>query len=104
MPVHPIHLRSPMVKLDGVKQYQIVHDEQGIHVSVVLNAGASPEETMAAVRRTLADKLELAGVAPLAISVQVVPGLEREGGQAAKFKLIKSLARERASSPTEGAR
>jgi hypothetical protein len=48
--------------------------------------------------------LESAGVAPLAISVQVVPGLEREGGQAAKFKLIKSLTRERASSPTEGAR
>lgn len=102
IPVHPIHVRSPMVKLDGVKQYQIVHDEQGIHVSVVLNVGASHEETVAAVRRRLGESLESAGVAPPPISVRVIPCIEREGGQAAKFKLIKSVARTGTSSLTGG--
>jgi phenylacetate-CoA ligase len=98
VPVHPIALHGPLMKVAGVKQYQIVHDGRGINVKVVPATGGSPDATRAALQRALRESLESIGIVPPPISVEVVTAIEREG-QAAKLKLVRSLdARERAPS------
>jgi phenylacetate-CoA ligase len=100
VPVHPIVLHGPLLKVVGVKQYQIVHDARGINVNVVPAAGASPDATRVKLQRVLHDSLASIGVVPPAITVEFVTAIEREG-QAAKLKLVKSVvARERPTSPS----
>ena len=91
VPVHPIHVRSPLAARGDVRQYQVVHDEQGLHVLVVLAAGGSAEECRAGVAQSLGETLGKLRVQAPPIDVRVVATIPREGGQAAKFKLIRSL-------------
>jgi len=90
IPVHPVHLHAPFEDLAAVRQYKIVHDDAGIHVRLVLAAGASAEEVCARVRAGYGTTLETLGVALLPIDVEAVSGIEREPGPAAKFKLVES--------------
>jgi phenylacetate-CoA ligase len=91
VPVHPIHIRSPLAERADIRQYQVMHDEEGLHVLVVLAGGASAEGCQAGVVRGVGESLAKLGVRPPPIDVQVVDSIAREGGQAAKFKLIRSL-------------
>jgi phenylacetate-CoA ligase len=98
VPVHPIVLHGPLLKVAGVKQYQIVHGAQGINVKVVPAAGASPDATRVKLQRVLHDSLVSVGVVPPSVTVEFVTAIEREG-QAAKLKLVKSVV-ERPTSST----
>lgn len=50
----------------------------------------APADTPARVRDALARELRDAGAVPPPIEVTVVPGIDRDPGHGAKFKLIKS--------------
>jgi phenylacetate-coenzyme A ligase PaaK-like adenylate-forming protein len=89
--VHPIQVRSALAARADIRQYQVIHDQQGLHVLVVLRNGASGEACRAAVARNLGESLTKLRVEPPSIDVQVVDSIPREGGQAAKFKLVRSL-------------
>ena len=95
--VHPYRLRAPFAALPAVRQYQIVHNQQGLQVRIVLHASA-PADTPARVRAALQAALDDAGVGPLPIEVAPVAAIEREPGHAAKLKLVKAMTR-RQSSP-----
>jgi phenylacetate-coenzyme A ligase PaaK-like adenylate-forming protein len=84
--VHPIVLRSPMAKVEGVRQYQIVHRADGLHVLVVPRGGDVREQVRRALEAALAD----AGAAGVAVRVEQVDAIAREGGAGAKFKLVRS--------------
>jgi phenylacetate-coenzyme A ligase PaaK-like adenylate-forming protein len=90
--VHPVHLRAPFASFPDVIQYQIVHDHGGLSVWVVLRPSAAPAIT-GQVRSALAAALRRARAAPPAITVTPVSGIDHEGGIAAKFAVVKSLAR-----------
>jgi hypothetical protein len=89
--VHPYRLRAPFSSLSDVRQYQIVQHRNGLEVRVVMRASA-PGDTAARVHSALTDTLDEAGAVPPPI--EVVPGdtIEREGGHAAKLKLVKRRA------------
>jgi putative adenylate-forming enzyme len=89
--VHPIQVRSALAARSEIRQYQVIHDQQGLHVLVVLRNGASAEACRAAVARNLGESLAKLHVELPSIDVQVVDSIPREGGQAAKFKLVRSL-------------
>ena len=76
-------------------QYQIVHDERGLSVSVVLRPDA-PADTPARVAAALARRLADTGAIPPAITVTPVTHINHGGGQSAKFSVVKSLLRRRA--------
>jgi phenylacetate-coenzyme A ligase PaaK-like adenylate-forming protein len=89
--VHPYRLRAPFVKLLDVLQYQVVHRRAGLLVRIVVRDSARrdlPERVRSAVDGALAE----AGVR-CAVEVEVVPAIEREGGHAAKVKLVVSEAK-----------
>jgi phenylacetate-CoA ligase len=91
VPVHPVVLHTAIAKVAGLKQYQITHDDDGLALRVVLGANVSVSTTAERLERLLGEDLRSLGVVPPPISVQFVTEIEREG-QAAKLKLVRSLA------------
>jgi len=92
MAVHPLHLRAPFAAFPEVVQYQVVHDERGLSVSVVLRPG-TPSDIAQRVRGALAHQLSDNGAVPPPIIVTPVPRIDRESGHSAKFTAVKSLQR-----------
>jgi phenylacetate-CoA ligase len=90
--VHPHVLKSPMAALGELRQYKIVHDDDGLHVLVMLRDAAPVDEVSRRIEQTLRSKLLDAGVADPKLDVAVVAELPREQGHSAKFKLIESRA------------
>jgi phenylacetate-CoA ligase len=87
--VHPHRLRAPFVALPDVRQYQVVHGEQRLRVRVVLRDSA-PADISSRIRAALARALEDAGAVVPLIELEPVAQLEREPGEGAKLKLVKS--------------
>jgi phenylacetate-CoA ligase len=88
--VHPLTLRSPMAALPELRQYKIIHDEDGLHVLLVPRNVVASDELARRVEATLRSKLLAAGVASPRLEVAIVAELPREQGHSAKFKLIES--------------
>jgi phenylacetate-CoA ligase len=88
--VHPLTLRSPMAALPELRQYKIIHDDDGLHVLVVLRDAIPGDELSRRVDATLRSGLLAAGVASPRLEVVIVAELPREQGHSAKFKLIES--------------
>jgi phenylacetate-coenzyme A ligase PaaK-like adenylate-forming protein len=86
--VHPYRLRAPFARLLDVLQYQIVHRRGGLEVRVVVRPGREAD-TVAHVRAAVEDAVRDAG-ADCRVDVEVVGGIEREPGPAAKVKLVRS--------------
>lgn len=97
--VHPLTLRSPMAALPELRQYKIVHDDDGLHVLVVLRDAVAGEEISRRVDATLRSKLLAAGVPSPRLDVAIVAELPREQGHSAKFKLIESRISSSAAIP-----
>jgi phenylacetate-CoA ligase len=61
--VHPFRVQAPFSRLLEVRQYQVVHDPDGLHVAVVLREDARAD-TPARVQAALAGELREAGAVP----------------------------------------
>ena len=86
--VHPYRLRAPFSALLDVRQYQLVHERGGaLLIRLVPRAGA-PRDLVANVRDAVTHALADAGVADPSVRVETVAAIEREGGHAAKVKLV----------------
>jgi phenylacetate-CoA ligase len=88
--VHPHTLKSPMAALPELRQYKIVHDQDGLHVLVMLRDAVPADEVSGRIDATLRSELLAAGVADPRLDVSIVDELPREQGHSAKFKLIES--------------
>jgi phenylacetate-CoA ligase len=89
--VLPLRIGAPFARLPQVRQFQIVHEPDGLEVRLVLDPEAAPE-TPATVRALVVRVLEEAGAVPPPVTVTPVAELEREPGAAAKLKLVISRA------------
>jgi phenylacetate-coenzyme A ligase PaaK-like adenylate-forming protein len=88
VPVHPISLRSPLAKIGGLRQYQVVHRVDGLHVHAVPRNGATALADE--VRAALEGALRAAGVTATPVHVDLVDALERDPGAVGKLKLVRS--------------
>jgi phenylacetate-CoA ligase len=88
--VHPLTLRSPMAGIGELRQYKVIHDDDGLHVLVALRDAAPADEVSRRIDAALRLKLLAAGVADPRLDVSIVAELPREQGHSAKFKLIES--------------
>ena len=91
--LQPVHLHAAMAALAEVRQYQLLHERNGLRALVALRGGARPDEAAARIALALRQVLLERGVAPANVSVGLVDRIEREGGSAAKVKTIKSSPR-----------
>jgi phenylacetate-CoA ligase len=88
--IQPVLLRTPFTAFREVMQYQVVYDGRGLTGRVVLRNG-SPPDTADRLRAELARELREAGAVPPPITIAPAPHIDREGGHAAKFKLIRRV-------------
>ena len=93
VPVHPIHFRSPMGALQEIKEYCVLHEDDGINITIVLREGASGEEVANKLRVNLRKKIESVGVKCPKIRVQFVDKIERDPSLMGKLKLVRSNVR-----------
>jgi hypothetical protein len=75
-----------MARMEGVRQYQIVHRADGLHVRVVPRAGDVRET----VRAAMVDALEAGGATGVPVHVEVVDTIERDATGVGKLKLVRS--------------
>jgi phenylacetate-CoA ligase len=90
VPVHPNHFHNPIEALHEIKQYQVVHEEDGIHISLILREGASEEKVAGKLRENLRGDLESLGAKCPDIHIHFVERIERDPQKMGKLKLIKS--------------
>jgi putative adenylate-forming enzyme len=88
--VHPLTLRSPMAAFPELREYQVVHDDEGLHIRVVMSDGVAPAQAAERIAATLRAKLRTLDVVDDRLDVTVVAALPRAQGPSAKFKLIES--------------
>lgn len=81
--IHPIVVRSMLVKAPSVLDYQVRQVAGGVHVSIV--SGSSPD--IAGIQEQLVASLETAGLTNPEVRVDVVPALRRhqDSGKLARF-------------------
>jgi phenylacetate-CoA ligase len=94
--LHPAGFSAVFLRLPAVQQYQIVHDDRGLHARVVLNCDVTPDGATELVHRLhaeLADTMSTVGAIVLPIDVQRVAAMERGSGIGAKYKLVESRVR-----------
>lgn len=97
--VHPLTLQAPIEALAELRQYKIIHDDQGLHVLLVLRDGAVADEVSRRIEETLRSELLDAGVADPRLDVKIVAELPREQGHSGKFKLVESRTSPGAAPP-----
>ena len=87
--VIPLRLGAPFARLPAVRQFQIVHDADGLEVRIALEP-AAPSGMCERVRDAVLSVLDDAGAVAPPVRVTEVAELEREPGAAAKLKLVVS--------------
>jgi putative adenylate-forming enzyme len=95
VPIHPIHFRSPMGAFQDIKEYRILHEDDGINIGIVLREGASGEEVANKLRTNLKKKIESVGAICPEIRVQFVDKIERDQNLMGKLKLVRSNVRKK---------
>ena len=85
--IHALQLRTPLLRLPEVRQFQVSPRPTGLLVRVVLRDRASAGESLRSVRRAIAAELVQAGAAAEALTVEAVDDIRR-AGTGAKEKLV----------------
>jgi putative adenylate-forming enzyme len=93
MPVHPVHFEKVMGTLHAIKEYCVVHEADGINVSIVLREGALREEAARRLTENLRESLESLGAECPDIHILCVDRIERNPSMMGKLKVVKSNVR-----------
>ena len=91
--VHALRLRSPLIGMEGIRQFQFARSPDGLDVSITVSQGSDPESISRNVERALRDALEKLDVQAERIAVEVVDRIERVG-TGSKEKLVAKPARQ----------
>jgi phenylacetate-CoA ligase len=85
--IHAIRLHSPLIGMEGLRQFQLAHDRDRLAISISLHTQSDSQAMRRKVDETIRAVLAKLGVADLAIDVTVVDEIARVG-TAAKEKLF----------------
>jgi hypothetical protein len=86
--VHPVHFWNVLESFASIRQYQVVHETDGICLRLMFEEGNG--DIACSVREQLAQKLHTLGVTCPSISVELVTTLEDRSRNMGKWKNIVS--------------
>jgi len=86
--VHPVHFWDVLESYEAIRQYQVVHETDGLRLRLVFTEGNG--RIARSVREQLVQKLRILGAACPSISVELVTTLEDRSGNMGKWKNIVS--------------
>jgi len=84
--VHPVHFWNVLESYEAIRQYQVVHEPDGIRLRLVFSEGNGNIARM--VREQLGQKLRTLGATCPHISIELVTTLEDRSGNMGKWKNI----------------
>ena len=94
VPVHPHNLRSPIIAIPDIKQYQVIQEEDGFHITLALRKdAASADDVIRQLKDKLEQKLTSMGAICPGMYINIVDELERDQKKMGKLRLIKSNIR-----------
>lgn len=93
IPIHPIHFHSALGMFPEIKQYQIIQEEDGIYIDVVLRGKTLEEKVGSVLREKLRGDFEAIGAICPDIHVKFIERMERDPRLMGKLKLVKSNIR-----------
>jgi len=85
--VHAFRLLSPLIKMPGIRQYQLLFGADGLTIKVAVRDGESRDGIQAAVERSIRGALMEFDAAETAVAVEIVQTIERSG-TGSKIKLV----------------
>lgn len=88
--LHPLVLRSPLARLSGARQYQIVQRPGGLTITLVARPSADAQTVAADARRAIGRALAQAGAGATPVKVELASSLDRDHTAAGKLKLVRS--------------
>jgi putative adenylate-forming enzyme len=104
--IHPHHFRNLLGAFQQLKQYQVVQEDDGIHLRLVLRGEEERDTFGAEVRQKMRSMLESHGAVCPPLFLEFVGAIERNPEQMGKLKLIKparkSLATTKPAPAVEG--
>jgi phenylacetate-coenzyme A ligase PaaK-like adenylate-forming protein len=86
--IHAYRLRMPLVRTDGVQQFQFVRLPDGLEIEVSVERDANAGIVLTRIEETIRKTLESMDAAPSAVRVKLVDRIDRVG-TGAKEKLVK---------------
>jgi phenylacetate-coenzyme A ligase PaaK-like adenylate-forming protein len=88
--VHAGRLRSPLLHIAGIRQYQFAQLCDGVCIRIVPAAGFDPAEISVATEQAIRTALASLGAATARVEVEIVDQI-KHAGSAAKEKLVASV-------------
>jgi phenylacetate-CoA ligase len=88
--VGAVVLKSPLIAMEGIKQFQLRHGPGELKVMLVLNPGIDGNTAQVKVTRTLRDALIARGVADPKLAIEIVDKIARVGSAAKEKHVIKA--------------
>lgn len=85
--VHAIRLHSPLIGMEGLRQFQLAQLPDGLQISISVRPELDSEAMRLKTEQTIRTVLEKLGAAAMKIDVKVVDGIARVGS-GAKLKLV----------------
>ncbi len=90
IPVHPHNLRSPIAEITEIKQYQIIQEDDGLHLTISLRHDAPADVAARKLEDKFVQKLSSLGAVCPALHIKIVGEIERDERKMGKLRLIKS--------------
>ncbi len=89
-PVHPIHFATALGVIQQIREYRVVHEKEGLVISVVLRKEDSGDCVAAEIRANLTKSLKSLDVHCPGMHIQFVKNMERGPHTMGKVKLVQS--------------
>ena len=89
VPVHPIHFHSLLGQFDQIREYQVVYEDGGLHVYLVVSGTEDKQVFARDVENKLRTQLQSLGAKCPPIQIHFVERLQRDPKQMGKLKLVK---------------
>ncbi len=92
--LHPLALRSPLARLSGAREYQVIQRQDGLTIRLVPRESADARRVAQDARQAMSRALAQAGAGSTPVRVELACSLERDDTAGGKLKLVRSeLAR-----------
>lgn len=92
LPVHPVQFYTVMCTLKEIKLYQVIHDDTGLQIRIVVRESASGQEVAAKLKECLKSSLEALGAQCPNMVVEITDRFDRDPRLMGKMKLVTSLS------------
>jgi phenylacetate-coenzyme A ligase PaaK-like adenylate-forming protein len=87
--VHAGRLRSPLLHIAGIRQYQFAQLRDGVRIRIVPAVGCDSAEICAATERSIRDALAPLGAETARVDVEIVDQIDRTGSGAKETLVAK---------------